>query len=347
MADIWELVCHHTYAGSPGVAFDVSPSGRSHGKIVGLDENDFFADGVAPGSGAVKFSTPGARILIPASRSWSPIDAVYGEVTVKFDSTPPGGTIIDGGTFSLDTHNGLTGWFFTTSFDVSMLTLTDDAVVAGAAIPVGTWTTLGFLHDGLGHTELHIDGAVVAQKDEPSNPVDATGIVAIGANSNGTQASRCAIDEVKIWRANPIRKVSDFLNRPMDSSTKECWGDWLRRLGVWARANQSCAEEISGIVEGCIRPSIRAFMENDEARAELDYTAERYHELWKSGQIDSAQMTSLLQDFAEFAQGAGLVTFPAASDSACITRMCEDLGVPDCDKQLTALIQGGQWTESS
>ena len=57
MADPWELVLHHTYAGTPGVILDHSPSRRSHGQPVNLTEADFLTDGVRPGSGAVRFDS--------------------------------------------------------------------------------------------------------------------------------------------------------------------------------------------------------------------------------------------------------------------------------------------------
>ena len=53
MADIWELICHHTYTGIPGVIVDTSPPAASYGIARNLSDANFLADGVAPGSGAV------------------------------------------------------------------------------------------------------------------------------------------------------------------------------------------------------------------------------------------------------------------------------------------------------
>ena len=55
MAELWELICHHTYGGIPGVVVDLSPRATSHGQVFGLDDGDFLADGLATGSGAVRF----------------------------------------------------------------------------------------------------------------------------------------------------------------------------------------------------------------------------------------------------------------------------------------------------
>ena len=40
MAEAWELILHHTYAGTPGVIFDHSPTHRSHGQPVNLADAD-------------------------------------------------------------------------------------------------------------------------------------------------------------------------------------------------------------------------------------------------------------------------------------------------------------------
>ena len=49
MAELWELICHHTYRGIPGVVVDTSPHQASHGRAIGLDNSDFLADGGASG----------------------------------------------------------------------------------------------------------------------------------------------------------------------------------------------------------------------------------------------------------------------------------------------------------
>jgi hypothetical protein len=35
MAELWELILHHSYTGTPGVVFDQSPRRGSHGVAVG------------------------------------------------------------------------------------------------------------------------------------------------------------------------------------------------------------------------------------------------------------------------------------------------------------------------
>jgi hypothetical protein len=65
MAELWELICHHTYGGIPGVVVDRSPLAASHGQVFGLDDGDFLADGVAPGSGSARLYKQDGRIRVP------------------------------------------------------------------------------------------------------------------------------------------------------------------------------------------------------------------------------------------------------------------------------------------
>ena len=73
MAEAWELVLHHTYAGTPGVIFDHSPSRRSHGQPVNLIDADFLTDGATTGSGAINFHSGTSMIRVPSSASWRPL----------------------------------------------------------------------------------------------------------------------------------------------------------------------------------------------------------------------------------------------------------------------------------
>ncbi|HKF94703.1 MAG TPA: hypothetical protein VKB96_08885, partial [Gammaproteobacteria bacterium] len=116
MADSWELICHHTYTGLPGVVVDLSPGRGSHAAVVGLDDGEFLTDGATQGSGAVSFFKPGARLRIPPSKSWRPMGAVRGEVTLRREPQPPGfpqvGFLVDGDSFQFYIRgNGLVAWF--------------------------------------------------------------------------------------------------------------------------------------------------------------------------------------------------------------------------------------------
>jgi hypothetical protein len=94
MAERWELICHHTYQGIPGIVLDRSPTARSPGRAVGLANADFLRDGATPGSGAVSFYKPGARIHVPIGpdnlATWQPLGGVKVDVTFRREPHPAG-----------------------------------------------------------------------------------------------------------------------------------------------------------------------------------------------------------------------------------------------------------------
>ena len=98
MAELWELICHHTYRGIPGVVVDLSPCAASHGQAFGLDDSDFLADGSATGSGSVRFYKQGGRIRVATEAiPWKSIIGVRAEVTLR--RQPSLGFIIDSDAF--------------------------------------------------------------------------------------------------------------------------------------------------------------------------------------------------------------------------------------------------------
>jgi|RhiMetdeSRZDD1v2_1073273.scaffolds.fasta_scaffold884799_2 hypothetical protein len=79
-----ELICHHVYAGWDGVPIDLSDH-DSHGQAIG---KDYLPDGIAPGSGAVRFWRPGSRIRVPAVKAWRSLGGIKVEVTARRRTTP-------------------------------------------------------------------------------------------------------------------------------------------------------------------------------------------------------------------------------------------------------------------
>jgi len=79
-----ELICHHVYAGWDGVPIDLSDH-DSHGQAIG---KDYLPDGIAPGSGAVRFWRPGSRIGVPAVKAWRSLGGIKVEVTARRRTTP-------------------------------------------------------------------------------------------------------------------------------------------------------------------------------------------------------------------------------------------------------------------
>jgi hypothetical protein len=148
-AELWELICHHTYGGIPGVVVDLSPRAASHGQVFGLDDGDFLADGVATGSGAVRFYKPRGRIRVPTEAPpWQSIVAIKGEVTLR--RKPSLGFIIDSDAFQFhirgNTLNKPVAWF--SSYPNQYAEISSDFDSVGPKpyrVPAAQWVTLGFM----------------------------------------------------------------------------------------------------------------------------------------------------------------------------------------------------------
>ena len=158
MAELWELICHHTYRGIPGVVVDLSPCAASHGQAFGLDDSDFLADGSATGSGSVRFYKQGGRIRVLAEAIPLALDlGVKAEVTLR--RQPSMGFIIDSDAFQFhirgNTFDSPVAWFSSYPTQYSEISSAFDPVGPQPyRVPNGQWVTLGFMHDGFGTMEL-------------------------------------------------------------------------------------------------------------------------------------------------------------------------------------------------
>lgn len=349
MADPWELICHHTYTGIPGVVVDRSPSRRSNAAVVGLSDGDFLTDGAAPGSGAVRFFKPGARLRIPPSESWRPIGAVVGEVTMIREPQPPGGSQVD---FVIDSDSfqfyirgrGLVAWFSAAPNQYAEVSTHTDAIVQHR-VPTGRWVKVGFLHDGFGTMELSIDGQVVARRTGPLWPVNPAGAVTIGNSSDGQTVLYGRIDETKIWRRNPRKVAEDFLDRPMDDQTADCWARFGRELAEALRRHPQCSAQIRAALISTVNGLIRdATNKGPETRERLQRSAARYKDLWSAGQLDGAEMTTLLSELVTWLRLVGQPVednpgLQSLRESECLSLLLRELPSLDCDPQFNALLR--------
>ena len=259
MAELWELICHHTYRGIPGVVVDLSPCAASHGQAFGLDDSDFLADGIATGSGSVRFYKQGGRIRVPAEAiPWQSIVGVKGEVTLR--RQPSMGFIIDSDAFQFhirgNTFDSPVAWFSSYPTQYSEISSAFDPVGPQPyRVPNGQWVTLGFMHDGFGTMELYADGQVVARRTGVYAPVNAPGGAGLSIGNalhSGGLSCNGEIDDVKIWRLNPRRFDDEFYSRPMDRETAECWMRFRREIDDAFRRHPDCAKQIGSAVKNAV-----------------------------------------------------------------------------------------------
>jgi hypothetical protein len=358
MAERWELICHHTYGGIPGVVVDRAPRRASPGVAVApLADGDFLHDGATAGSGAVRFYKTGARVHVPIdaanAAAWQPLAGLRAEVTFRRDAHPAGAmpidTLLEGGSFHLYVRGStLVAWFRGVPTQYAEITSTFDPVGPQPyQVPTGAWTTVGFLHDGLGTLELSADGVMVARKQGVFAPVAGAGApgIFIGNTRQGDAPLHGEIDEVKVWRLNPRRLVDEFFGRPMDEATARCWARiWSDLRAALARHPECVRALLVPLRNGIDRVQRLALARGPETRERLARSQREYRRLWNAGQVDSPEMTQLFADLIAAMRVGGVdpaadPDLAAVLDSECLRRILAEISEPDCDLQALALLR--------
>jgi hypothetical protein len=348
MIDLWELICHHTYRGIPGVVVDLSGTDASHGRAWGLADADFLADGATAGSGAVRCYAPSGRVHVNATaKQWQLVNGIRGEVTLRRE---PGmlAFIIDSDSFQFHIRgDALIAWFSSYPSQYAEISTAFDSIDSPAyRVPTGRWITLGFMHDGFGTMELYADGAAVARRHSALAPVNAPGAGGIGiGNAVGSILPlNGQIDEVKLWRLNPRRFEEAFNNRPMDAETRDCWSRFLREFVEALRRHPECAGKIGPAIDNVLRSILRQIAaQGAETKARLLKAASEYAALWRAGNVSGPEMAKVFADLIAWLQLAGIPieTNPAVAqlaDSECLKKILGEITRPDCDRQAMELL---------
>ena len=190
-----------------------------------------------------------------------------------------------------------------------------------------------------------MDGEVVARVEGPIWPVAGAGEVTIGNAPGGGIPIRGLLDEVKVWRRNPRRIVEEFFDRPMDAATSRCWADYLRQFAQWMRTHPHCAGPLSDAVRTAAHSMARQALTNGpQTRHRTLDSVEKYRRLWRAGQLDSAEMATLLADTETWLRSAGVApeTNPevqALLHSDCLRQLQSEMPSLECDPQFLAMFR--------
>jgi hypothetical protein len=348
MADNWELICHHTYRGIPGVVVDASPSRASYGKAIGLDNGDFLTDGATPGSGAVWFFRNGSVYVPTDAPAWQSVIGIKGEVILRRMGPSPResitGFVIDSDSVQLSIwQSDLMAWFNSSSVQYTGIDAT--AAPRETYIPVGQWVTVGFLHDGLGTLELSVNGQVVAQRSGTYAPVSPPGAAGLNIGNTRTRDRNFVgqIDDVKIWRLNPHRFDENYFGRPMDSNTAECWKRFWQDVDAVSRQNPRCAGYVASTLLNLIRNFARqALAKGPETTAHLLSAAQQYDQLWRNGDIGGADMAKVFANLIAWLNLVDLLPnleLLRLANNECLTLLAAGIKPPDCDPQAVSMLQ--------
>jgi Concanavalin A-like lectin/glucanases superfamily len=346
---VWELICHHTYKWQ-GLPVDLSPqqrNGRAQGAV-------FAENGAGAGSGTLRFNGS-ARVSLPAGGAWTRLRAIKIECLARVTlgpGLPLARCLIEGdGSFSFGLMRDgphPTLWLFaaltgTPQAGVSSFSDTPDGFPA--AVPTNTWVTLALVHDGIDAMELYLDGAMIARRRGIERGVPGVGPVGvtIGNDFAGGTPLRGEIDEIKVWRLDPHQRLRQFLARPMDEATADCWERYLLRVREALATNTKCAR-FPAELEAFYRRALRIVVADQTKRNRLLDLRRRYDALWRAGEITGPEMRAVIRELHNLFEAAGLVIasdgeFDGLIQSDCMMQIAGHVGAFDCDPRFIAMFE--------
>lgn len=350
---MWELVCHHSYKWQ-GVATDLSLY-NSHGVVQGLAANDFQPDGATPGSGAWRFRS-NSRIAVPPNPGWRPLVGVRVECIARLPALASHRLMLieahksfrvyTEGRYLFGAFRGNPAVYPQSDWDI-VSTYKDGLQFPGYRLPLNKWVHLLFEHDGLTQTRLSVDGTAVTWPRGVLSGVPGVGPkgICIG-NSVGDGDARFPgdIDEIKVWRLDPRRHRNQFLDRPLDKDTADCWARHVQSLRAAFARYPDCARTLTADIRGAMDRWLRAIVsQGPETRQRFDDVRHEYATLWREGKLDGPEMRKLLRDWCAWLRLVGIdpngdEQARSIKQSECWKLVQKELAGVDCDPQAVALI---------
>jgi Concanavalin A-like lectin/glucanases superfamily len=350
----WELILHHTYAGTPGVVFDHSPGRSSHGMAAGLDPSDFVLDGYANGSGAVRFHGRG-MVRVDPTGGWDRLGAFRAEIVFRLNPGDLGGHFLNARPLSFyaqaSDRNVDFGFKTTDHAPGSFLGWQDfDVDFADVGVDPHEWTTVAIMHDGFGTAQILINGEIAKTwLDKPLQPVRPVTTVTIGNEPGGSLPFRGLIDDVKIWRPNPVKVKSDFTNRIIKDGVTDCWVQWGRKfrhaLDAVAPRDSECLGRLNQLVDDLLTSTIApALTQSSSTRQALQDAIIEYRRLWLGGNI--AEIRSVLSGLERTLASEGIdieqmTAYQALISDGCFQELMQITPPLDCDPQFVKMFKGG------
>ncbi|WP_161600541.1 LamG-like jellyroll fold domain-containing protein [Mycolicibacterium hodleri] len=343
MSDQWELILHHTYAGTPGVIFDHSPGRGSHGVAVGLSDSNFHTDGAAAGSGAVSFGR-GKRIRVTPTKGWTTLRGIRGEVICRPNRADSGGRLIHADSFKFHMVGGSVGLDIRTGTGFSRFF----GEYPSGVLPV-QWTKVGFVYDGIATCVITSDGVPLrTSTDVPLHQVSPAANVTIGSESEADNPFDGQIDDVKIWRLDPHFINNQFTGRPVPPDVPGCWVSWGRKfrdaLDDLAKENSECPAHIVKLVNELVTvATAKALTHSESSRLRWLGAARQYQDYWQAGNLESISPILAGLESDSRADGLDLTALPEYQrliNDPCWKRLLETAPLMDCDVQFIDMLRG-------
>lgn len=338
MSDPWELMLHHSYAGSPGLIFDQSPGRKNHGRGRGLQDSDYTADGQVARSGAVQFRDRGIIDVLPQA-PWDSLQVIRAEFICRWDQQIRG-ILLDTDTFTFAIIHEVPWFNVLTPFGWVGHTMSkgNDPV-----IPFQEWMTLGVYFDFIsGVAGFTLNGDEIERTDcswmAAMSPPSKIGIG--NSISDLDQYWRGAIDDVKVWRLDPKWVDGTFTNRPTDPRVRDCWDKWSDGLGNAFAADPECALRVASLIQAAVNGMIRRLSQSSR-RARWEAAVGDYRRRWEGGDLDGVA-DALNSVIAEVGADLQLTTDPAIAallNDPCVQRLVSNVPSIECDPAFSNMLR--------
>ena len=352
MLDPWELILHHSYSGTPGVAFDHSPGHASHGRGVELDSSDVVLDGQSAGSGAVRARRRG-RISVSPTANWGQLSAMCVEIVFRREDADGSGHLLnaDGSFFVGLFTDGEMDLGVTTKWHTpgsSLGLLRHSVALSDFGVDQMSWVKAGYVYDGVSTVRAYLNGQLVKTWDSRAlGPLRPVTLITIGGEKGGGASFDGLIDDVKIWRPNPNRITHDFLVRILDGGLSDCWRGWgktfrdaLNKLNV---DDVECADSLFRMVNRSHTAIATCVTHNVATRQAWEHALTEYQRLWALG--DVAAIGRVLAAMLETLRTEGvpldqLGAIRELFESRCFGELLDRIPALDCDPEFVQMLSG-------
>lgn len=347
---MFRKVLDYTFRRVP-IPIDVSGRG-THGTATAVD---FDPDGAQVESGALIFAHPGSRVRVHDRNPFFNLRAVKIEVLAKIESVGVRQNLTEGHlsfAFFIQPDGSLSGTALGVDGNGQDAWLGANSVVdspdgIARTVPLNTWVTLTYVHDGFATLRLFINGVLVAANYTLNLPLRHVGFRGVHIG-NWPDADayplRGRLDGVTIWGWDPDAAYGQFFGRP----TGACWNGIFETIApptldahgqAELKASMTCQAQALFDIVRQVRGS------GEEAIERIAAYSRAYRQLWAAGDIGGAAMEQLLAEWIGWLDAH----FPVGDWIAALQRCLGDVR-PDyaalaglnwakCDPQFAAYIQ--------
>jgi hypothetical protein len=335
-----ELICdqHYTWDNLPA---DSSPYRNPASAL-----NTFSK----PGSGTIEFPHPNSRVLIKSGQAWQPLIALQIEVLARVDPRAARSPVLVAGhgSFRFALAEGALEAQFNSA------TGHHNYVRSAAAfspdckdhfVPANKWVKLGLHHDGFAKMRLFIDNELVGEAVVEGGipPVQGLGVSIGNHIDQDALQFPGEIDEVRVWRLDPMAMKRLLLGRPYTPEEARCWEKHVEktidRLRQHPEQRKLLAQQLRSEQRSLLR-SLFLLPDSDQAKVRAVLAA--FGALWFAGKIAGPEMEKVLCDWVSLLRALDLDSGsdPASSalDATVAEMKIDSHDVLQCDPKFAAFL---------